>query len=399
MKPMGSPVNLVIYSHSFWPAVGGVETYARLLAEGIAEDGAFRTAVVTQTPNTITDPGWKFHIVRGPGIGRLWQLIRAADVVLIAGPALLPMALAVLANKPFIVEHHGYQAICPNGLLLNKYRGGVCAEAFRNKRYGECRRCVRADRGSVRAFAQLALTFVRHRLCRRAYAHVAVSDHVRKRHDLEGMKVIYHGIPDRASFAGSEAVDHGGGEVHFGYVGRFVEEKGLPLLVEAAGKLKAKGIRHQLSFIGDGPLRVSLQAQAEAAGLNGDVRFTGFLEGAALQRAIADVDVVVMPSVWEETAGLSAMEQMMRGRVVLAADIGGLGEIVGDGGVKFRPFDAEDLAKKMVDLTRLEFRSTVGKAARERAARLFRLERMVTEHKTLFSEACRLRGRRKQDAS
>ena len=95
-----------------------------------------------------------------------------------------------------------------------------------------------------------------------------------------------------------------------------------------------------------------------------------------------------MPSVWEETAGLAAMEQMMRGGVVLAADIGGLGEVVGDGGVKFRPFDSTDLARKMVELTSPELRSSTGKAARERAARLFRLERMVDEHKALLREAC-----------
>ncbi len=154
------------------------------------------------------------------------------------------------------------------------------------------------------------------------------------------------------------------------------------------GKLQAKGVRHRLSFVGDGPLRDTLQSQAEAAGLNGGVRFTGFLEAAALERELADVDVVVMPSVWEETAGLAAIEQMMRGGVVVAADIGGLGVVVGGGGVKFRPFDSEDLARKMVDLTRPELRSSTGKAARERAVLLFGLERMVNQHKTLLREAC-----------
>ncbi len=385
------PVNLLIYSGSFWPAVGGVETYARLLAEGIGEDRAFQTTVVTPTSHTGPAPLATFRVVRTPGLLRLWKLVRAADVVFIAGPALAPMTFATLTGKPFVVEHHGYQAICPNGLLLNKAQGGVCAEAFRNKRYGECRRCVRADRGAVRALAQLALTFIRRWLCRRACSHVAVSDHVRKRHDLDGMQVIYHGIPEPPSpTPKTGAAELGDREVHFAYVGRLVEEKGLPLLVEAAGKLRAKGVRHRLTFVGDGPLRDSLRAQAGAAGINGSVAFAGFLEGAALARVTADVDVVVMPSVWEETAGLAAMEQMMRGGVVLAADIGGLGEVVGGGGVKFRPFDADDLAGKMVDLTSAEFRSSTGKAARERAARLFGLERMVQEHKALLRGVCRL---------
>ena len=380
-------IRILIYSHAFWPAVGGAETYARLLAEGMAADNTFETTVVTETPGAGSDPEWKFRIIRRSGLRRLWQLVRASDMIFAAGPALAPMLFATLARKPFVIEHHGYQAICPNGLLLNKYRGAVCAEAFRNKRYGECRRCVRADRGEVRALVQLALTYLRRWLCRRAYAHVAVSDHVRKRHDLEGMKVIYHGIPAAPPVAAIGAAEAGNREVHFGYVGRLVEEKGLPLLVEAAGKLKAQGVQHRLTFIGDGPLRGSLRTQAELAGLNGEVCFTGFLEGPVLQRAIADVDVVVMPSVWEETAGLAAMEQMMRGRAVLAADIGGLGEVVGDGGVKFRPFDSENLAERMAELSNPEVRLSVGIAARARATRLFQLERMVSEHKALFLEA------------
>jgi glycogen synthase len=44
-----------------------------------------------------------------------------------------------------------------------------------------------------------------------------------------------------------------------------------------------------------------------------------------------------MPSVWEETAGLSAIEQMMRGRLVIASRIAGLGEMVGDAGSRFFP--------------------------------------------------------------
>lgn len=390
--------NLLIYSHSFWPAVGGVETYARELAEGVAADERFRITVVTHTKQVGPDPEWKLGIFRWPSLRKLWRLVRAADVVFAAGPSLAPMIFATLARKPFVVEHHGYQAICPNGLLLNKIRGGVCAEAFRNKRYGECRRCVQADRGQVRALVQIVLTFLRRWLCRRAYAHVAVSDHVRKRHDLEGMRVIYHGIPDPPPLTATGTTESNGETVHFGYVGRLVEEKGLPLLVAAVENLRSRGFPHRLSFIGDGPLRDSLRAQVEAAGLMREVSFTGLLEGPALQRATAELDVVVMPSVWEETAGLAAMEQMMRGRAVLAADIGGLGEVVGDGGVKFRPFDSENLAERMAELTSPEFRSSVGGAARARAIRLFRLDRMVSDHKFLFLEAAGRHRRRKLNA-
>lgn len=379
------PTKILLYAHSFWPAIGGAETYTRLLAEGISADNAFQTTVVTQTPHGGRDLCWQFGIVRRPGLHRLWHLVQSADLVFAAGPALAPMLLATMAGKPFVVEHHGYQAICPNGLLLNKFRGGICSMAFVDKRYGECYRCCGVTRGRARSVIQLALTFLRRHLCGRAEAHVAVSHHVRSRHGLERMQVIYHGVPNlevpQNASVGSKTA------VHFGYVGRLVEEKGLPLLVEAAGTLKSQGVLFRLSFIGDGPVKHSLAKQAEAAGLDGQIHFTGFLEGPALQQAVSALDVVVMPSIWEETAGLAAMEQMMRGRVVLAADLGGLGEIVGDGGIKFRPFDSNDLADRMLELTNPEVRFNIAIAARARASQLFGLERMVNDHKALFRDA------------
>jgi glycosyltransferase involved in cell wall biosynthesis len=81
---------------------------------------------------------------------------------------------------------------------------------------------------------------------------------------------------------------------------------------------------------------------------------------------------------------------MMRGRVVIAADIGGLGEVVDDGGLKFAPGDWRALAACMQkvaddpDLAR-----SLGTAARSRAMQLFRQDSMIQAHFTLYREALR----------
>jgi glycosyltransferase involved in cell wall biosynthesis len=94
-----------------------------------------------------------------------------------------------------------------------------------------------------------------------------------------------------------------------------------------------------------------------------------------------------MPSVWEETAGLAAMEQMMRGRLVIASDIGGLGEIVGDTGLKFSPGDAVALADAMRKIVlRPALVDSFGKIARERAQKLFQRERMIAEHASVYRD-------------
>jgi hypothetical protein len=85
------------------------------LAAGIAElripngDREFNVKVVTETAaDGYDDTKFPFHVVRRPGVIRLWQLVRASDVIHSAGPAFLPMFLAWLSGKRFVIEHHGY---------------------------------------------------------------------------------------------------------------------------------------------------------------------------------------------------------------------------------------------------------------------------------------------------
>jgi glycosyltransferase involved in cell wall biosynthesis len=94
-----------------------------------------------------------------------------------------------------------------------------------------------------------------------------------------------------------------------------------------------------------------------------------------------------MPSVWEETAGLAAIEQMMRGRLVIASKIGGLAEVVDEAGLTFPAGDAQALADCM--LTVLQGPSiieSVGRTARDRALRFFRRERMIEDHAHVYRE-------------
>jgi glycosyltransferase involved in cell wall biosynthesis len=143
-------------------------------------------------------------------------------------------------------------------------------------------------------------------------------------------------------------------------------------------------------LVGDGPQRPQIEAIIERYGLSDLVRITGFLHGAGLAEAIAQVRVVVMPSVWEETAGLSAIEQMMRGRLVIASRISGLGEMVGDAGLTFLPGDAQDLARCMREVLQDPSKvEAIGSEARGRALSLFLRERMIADHAGIYVEVLR----------
>lgn len=356
--------------------------------QGVRASGAMAVTVITRTPaNGFDDVALPFRVVRQPGLRTLWRLLGEADVVHLAGPALVPLALGLLLRRPVVIEHHGYQAICPNGLLLYEPTKSACPGHFMARRYSRCLRCNALTVGWSRSLLRLLLTFPRRWLSKRVSVNVPVSRHVLERLQVPRARVIYHGVPDPVAAQGLDApcsppIDQ---PVSFAYVGRLVSEKGLPLLLEGARRLKDKGYAFRIKFIGDGPERQRLEAITDALALREEVIFTGFLQGVALQEAVADVTGVVMPSVWEETAGLAAMEQMMRGRLVVAADIGGLGEVVGDAGLKFPAGEVNGLADRLAQvLDEPEVVTEVGRKARQRALALFGMERMVADHLAVY---------------
>ena len=394
-------MKLLIYSHYFAPSVGGVETIVALLARKLSESrlaqpraDKWDVIVATKTSaNGFDDSAFPFRVVREPSLLQLWRLIRQSHVVHIAGPSLTPMLLAKIEGKPYVVEHHGYQAICPNGVLIHQPDRAICPGHFQAGHYGACIRCQNQEMSFPAALAKVLLMFPRYSLSRKADLNIAITHHSLERHRLPRAQAIYYGIEPLRTDVGLEPrsprdpYDTNNDPPTFAYVGRFVPEKGLDVFLRAAMLLKNHGCHFQVLLIGDGPERTNLESLIASNNLQDVVRITGFLRGPVLTEQMASVDAVVMPSTWEETAGLSAIEQMMRGRLVIASDIGGLGEIVGDAGLKFPPGDAGALADRMKKV--IEFSADVsrlGNAAQARAHSLFLADRMTADHVSAYQK-------------
>ena len=192
-------MRILIYSRFFPPSIGGVETYVRLLADGLARktNDAPEVCCVTETTRgDFDDTTLPFKVVRRPGVRGLFRLVRDADVVHIAGPAILPMAIAIWLHKPVIVEHHAYQAVCPNGLLLYSPTRTACPDRFMRRRYLQCLQCNSKDVGWLGSLRMLLLEWPRRWLCQRATAHLCITQHVANRVRLPRSTVIYYGVPD-----------------------------------------------------------------------------------------------------------------------------------------------------------------------------------------------------------
>ncbi len=125
----------------------------------------------------------------------------------------------------------------------------------------------------------------------------------------------------------------------FLYFGRLAEEKGIATLIRAAGVAKVP-----LQIAGIGPQERLLRQLA--TDLEVEVRFLGYLSGSALHQAVCSARAVVLPSEWYENAPVSLMESYALGKTVIAANIGGIPELVrpGETGSTFETGSAESLA-------------------------------------------------------
>jgi glycosyltransferase involved in cell wall biosynthesis len=106
--------------------------------------------------------------------------------------------------------------------------------------------------------------------------------------------------------------------------GRLSEEKGFDTAITAAREAEVP-----LVIAGAGPDEGRLRGLAGSA----DVRFTGWLAPAALAELRTRAAVVLAPSRWEEPCPYSVLEALAAGVPVLAANRGGLPELVGDDAV------------------------------------------------------------------
>jgi glycosyltransferase involved in cell wall biosynthesis len=107
-------------------------------------------------------------------------------------------------------------------------------------------------------------------------------------------------------------------------VGRICEQKGQAELVRAWPRVRAEVPAARLVLVGDGPDRAALSDPASGVVTVGDRDDVG--------EWLAAADVTAIPSRWEAGLTLAAMEAMARARPVVAYDVAGMRDGVGDGG-------------------------------------------------------------------
>lgn len=113
-----------------------------------------------------------------------------------------------------------------------------------------------------------------------------------------------------------------------GFVGRFSKEKNLVTLLMAFAKALEHNNKMKLVLVGDGPVRKELHLIANKLGIVNDVIFTGIRYD--VNRILSAIDLFILPS-YTEGCPTSLIEAMAAGKAIVASDISGVQEVVGNG--------------------------------------------------------------------
>ena len=127
------------------------------------------------------------------------------------------------------------------------------------------------------------------------------------------------------------------------FVGRLVEEKGLPTLLNAWADAFGARTDVRLRLVGGGELEAPLRAQTEQLGIAGQVEFVGHRN--VIEDEIGNADVATLPSRFEGLAN-TLLEYMASGLPTLASRVSGSEDFIvtGRNGWLFPPSDVAALS-------------------------------------------------------
>lgn len=338
---------------------GGAERTVRVLAEGLAArgheavvislapDGVARDAVLNDVRVyyvPLANIYWKQAEQSRSKLARLlWQCIdaynplmrwRVARILARERPDVLQTGnlqgfsvsvwrAAQRLRIPLVQMLHDYYLACPNSCM---FKGGVnCAQ--------QCRSCH-------------VVGTPRRRLSNLPVAVISLSRRVLQRMEGSGLfprvpyKVVINGADNSNVVAAPRSDKAPGSPLVVGYLGRMENTKGLEVLLDAAALLPQQQISVMLG--GKGPESYLSELRSRYPAPN--IQFLGFVRPVDL---FSRIDVLVVPSVWEEPLGRVIYEGYAHGVPAIVANVGGMPEIVDSGrtGFVFKTGDANDLAQ------------------------------------------------------
>lgn len=170
------------------------------------------------------------------------------------------------------------------------------------------------------------------------------------------------------------------------FVGRLDHQKGIDLLIRAWQQLAASFPDHDLMLVGEGPQRTKIEQQVASLGLSHRVSLLGWRPD--VPELLRRSELFVLPSRWEGMPN-ALLEAMAQGLPVVATNVEGVREVLGDaGGAQLVPAESvEALANQIARiLAAPALARQLGEQNQRRVASQFSVSRMVDGYVGVYRE-------------
>jgi len=362
-------VNVLFHCVYFPPEVGGLESHVYYLARALVNRG-HRVQVVTSR----SLPGVpKEEDMDGIQVFRTWFPSRSPVGWVAHSLGSLSQTRA-LAREADVIHAQAFASILP--AAAGRIRSGAPLVATFHTSHFLTRAEKPAWRPILRRLAQIP-----------DYSLAASEEIARVAMDLApGVKVeaLANGV-DTTFFHRVEPALPSGGRLRIVVPRRLFPKNGVEYFIRAF-PLILKELDAEAILIGDGPERERLQALSEDLGISHGISFLGKKAHSEMPGLLSSGDLAVIPSLMEATS-IAALEAMACELPVVASNVGGLPEIVGEevGGL-FEPGNPEALAAAVLRVVEEGDLPRRGALARARVDERWSNERLADRHLEIYSD-------------
>ncbi len=264
------------------------------------------------------------------------------------------------AGVPYVLALHDYWYGCANGQLLTNDTAAICAGP--SAHFGNCGRCAAARGGLPAALGPLFAPLMARRNGRlrpvfagaaRVLAPNAFVAEVYAALGFPAERVVINPLgldtpPGLAERVAARRAARPPGPPRFGYVGSIAQQKGVHVLIDALNGLPDGAAT--LDVYGDVSTFPDYAAELRALARHPGIRFHGLLGRERLWDVLAELDALVLPTLWYEASPTVIREAFAAKLPIIASAIGAPGRMVRDGvdGLLFAPGDAAALRRALL---------------------------------------------------
>ncbi|MGE4627655.1 glycosyltransferase [Bifidobacterium catenulatum subsp. kashiwanohense] len=433
----------ILLVNKYFYRKGGAETYFFALAEGLRALGHDVAFFSMQHPNNEPSYWSKYFVSEKDYVGDIsaFKKVQEASTLIYSFEARRKFEALLeefkpdvihmnnvhrqltfsILDAPYLKKHHvpvvytahDYILVCPAYTMVNGH-GEVC-DACLDKHFMHAVKnaCVKGSRAKS-LLASVEAEFLKYR---HSYdkidAIIAPSEFMKSKLDEGGYAgrtiTMQNVLTDSQMAMGARVANthkfddaQAGARPYVLFFGRLSQEKGILTLVKAF--LQAAGLERyadsdaaaghkgflpdtwDLHIVGDGPEREAIERLIASAGPQAvsRIRLLGYRTGEDLQREVGNARFSVLSSEWRENMPYSGLESLAAQTPIIGARIGGIPELVEEGGTgfTFESGNVSDLAETLVKASRVseidyrDMQQACGKYVSDRCRQDIYIERL-----------------------